>query len=383
MYFSRPTGQAFFQNASASPFALVRIAIGGTNKDATFQMPFAQPFPARGLFLSFRHTLSHRPQTSTLVPPNFRSSLIQQFGLNLQGELAKDMLLEIGYVGSRGTHLQRVRSLNQALHASRDNPIRDAISDTVANISSRVPILGIPADSLDMVESEGSSWYNGLELSLTKQMSHGLQFLASYTFSKTLDTDGANINGTLAGIALTLGDQNSPSQRWGRASFDRTQRFADAGAFLRALRGVPLIQKALMAAVVVLVLAAGGLWYRNYLDSLPQPWDQLQPQTRQEFDAKIKAGDEVLEHIKHGGNLAYVQDAAKSFGEAYRLHPRDPEAVRGLKAAANYAIDWFGKFPDKKEALQQLQGFQEWSNYYKTYPPMQRAIRAAGGDGNE
>jgi hypothetical protein len=151
--------------------------------------------------------------------------LIQQFGLNLQGELAKDMLVEAGYVGTRGTHLQRVRSLNQALHASPNNPIRDAISDTLANVSSRVPILGIPADSLDMVESEGSSWYNGLELSLTKRMGHGLQFLASYTFSKTLDTDGANINGTSAGIALTLGDQNSPSQRWGRASFDRTPRF--------------------------------------------------------------------------------------------------------------------------------------------------------------
>jgi hypothetical protein len=37
--------------------------------------------------------------------------------------------------------------------------------------------------------------------------------------------DGANINSTAAGAALTLGDQNSPSQRWGRASFDRTHRF--------------------------------------------------------------------------------------------------------------------------------------------------------------
>ena len=89
----------------------------------------------------------------------------------------------------------------------------------------RVPIAGIPADSLDIVESAGSSWYNGLELSLTKQMGHGLQFLGSYTFSKALDTDGADINGTSAGVALTLGNQNSPAQRWGRASFDRTHRF--------------------------------------------------------------------------------------------------------------------------------------------------------------
>ncbi len=75
------------------------------------------------------------------------------------------------------------------------------------------------------MESEGSSWYNGLEVSLTKRLGYGLQFLASYTFSKTLDTDGADINSTSANNALTLGDQNTPKQRWGRASFDRTHRF--------------------------------------------------------------------------------------------------------------------------------------------------------------
>jgi hypothetical protein len=80
-------------------------------------------------------------------------------------------------------------------------------------------------DALRELESEGSSWYNGLEASLTKRLSYGLQLFASYTFSKVLDTDGADINGTSAGNTLTLGDQNSPAQRWGRASFDRTHRF--------------------------------------------------------------------------------------------------------------------------------------------------------------
>ena len=75
------------------------------------------------------------------------------------------------------------------------------------------------------MESDGSSWYNGLEVSLTKKLSRGLQLLASYTFSKTLDTDGADINSISAGTALTRGNQNYPRQRWGRASFDRTHRF--------------------------------------------------------------------------------------------------------------------------------------------------------------
>ena len=157
--------------------------------------------------------------------------MVQQFSLNVQGEFAKDWLLEVGYVGTRGTHLQRFRSLNQALDASPENPINGVISNTLANIGSRVPIPGIRPDSLREMESEGSSWYNGLEASLTKRLGHGLQFLASYTFSKTLDTDGADINSTSAGNALTLGDQNSPRQRWGRASFDRTHRFVFSGTW--------------------------------------------------------------------------------------------------------------------------------------------------------
>jgi hypothetical protein len=151
--------------------------------------------------------------------------MVQQFSLNTEVEVHQGWLLEIGYVGARGTHLQRFRSLNQALDASPENPVNGVSSNTLANIGLRVPVPGIRADSLREIESEGSSWYNGLEISLAKRVSHGLQFLASYTLSKTLDTDGADINSTSAGNALTLGDQNSPSQRWGRASFDRTHRF--------------------------------------------------------------------------------------------------------------------------------------------------------------
>jgi hypothetical protein len=79
------------------------------------------------------------------------------------------------------------------------------------------------------MESEGGSSYNGLEVSMTKRLSHGFQFLASYTFSKTLDTDGADINSTSSGNGLTLGDQNSPTMRWGKASFDRSHRFVISG----------------------------------------------------------------------------------------------------------------------------------------------------------
>jgi Carboxypeptidase regulatory-like domain/TonB dependent receptor/TonB-dependent Receptor Plug Domain len=231
IYYSRPTAQGFFQNVDSPPFGLTRLNIGAANLDATFQSPFAQPFPTLESFPLFT---PYSPTTTTTVftvSPAFRSAIVQQYSLNVQSELYENWLLEVGYVGTRGTHLQRLRSLNQALEASVEDPIRGVTTNTVANVALRVPIRGIPADSLDEVESEGSSSYNGLEVSLTKRLSHGLQFLASYTLSKTLDTDGADINGTSAGTVLTLGDQNSPGQRWGRASFDRAQRFILSGTW--------------------------------------------------------------------------------------------------------------------------------------------------------
>jgi hypothetical protein len=204
---------------------LTRFSTGAANKAATFQTPFAQPFPTPASFPLFS---TYSPSTAigiTALAPDFRPAVVQQYSLGTQFEPRKGWLLETGYVGTRGTHLQRFRSLNQALDASPSNPINGVTSNTLANVSLRVPVPGVRPDALRELESEGSSWYNGLEASLTKRLSAGLQFLASYTFSKVLDTDGADINGTSAGNTLTLGDQNSPRQRWGRASFDRTHRF--------------------------------------------------------------------------------------------------------------------------------------------------------------
>jgi hypothetical protein len=225
IYYSRPTGQAFYQNVFGAPYSVFRLNAGTANAGATFQAPFAQPFPTPDSFPLFPAYSPTSTTTIYAVAPGFRPAIIQQYSLNVESELHEGWLLEIGYVGTRGTHLVRQRSLNQALAASADNPIRGVTTNTVADIPLRVPILGVPPDSLQEMESEGSSWYNGLEASMTRRLSRGLQFLASYTFSKTLDTDGADINSTSSGNALTLGDQNSPHQRWGRASFDRTHRF--------------------------------------------------------------------------------------------------------------------------------------------------------------
>ena len=225
VYYSRAPGQTATVSVLAAPYGLFRTSTGLANANATFQTPFTQPFPTPSSFPKFAPYSPTSNTTISVLAPNFRPAMNQQFSLNAQEEFHNGWLFEGGYVGGRGIRLQRLRSLNQALSASMMSPIRGADSNTLANIAMRVPIPGIRPDALRELESEGTSWYNGLETSLTKRLNHGIQFLASYTLSKTLDSDGADINATSSANALTLGDQNSPSQRWGRVSFDRTHRF--------------------------------------------------------------------------------------------------------------------------------------------------------------
>ena len=107
-----------------APFSVFRLNAGAANAQATFQEPFPQPFPTPETFPSFP---AYSPTTATTiysVAPGFRPAVVQQYSLNVQAELHEGYLLEIGYVGTRGTHLVRQRSLNQALSASPNQPVR-------------------------------------------------------------------------------------------------------------------------------------------------------------------------------------------------------------------------------------------------------------------
>ncbi len=72
-----------------------------------------------------------------------------------------------------------------------------------------------------MFNTYGVSWYNALEVNVTKRLSHGLQYHVAYTFSKLLDdTEGlANSDTSNSAPGLTTNPFN-PMQDWGPANFD-------------------------------------------------------------------------------------------------------------------------------------------------------------------
>jgi outer membrane receptor protein involved in Fe transport len=233
IYYQRSSGQMFLQQISDQPFGLIRVQY------PDFTTGFASPMPPDpGAFPQFVPYAAPDPTTGapgtnlspSLNDQNIRPPIFQRYSLNLQTQLARDFVLEVGYAGMRGTHMIVWHDVNQANLASVANPIRGETTNTLANIPLRVPYEGFSPNSLNDLESAtGFAWYNALEVSLSKRFSYGLQFLASYTFARDL----ANVWGSTVGAngGEVVGNNNDPRWDYGPDIFVRPQRFVFSGVY--------------------------------------------------------------------------------------------------------------------------------------------------------
>ncbi len=223
IYYSAITGNSQFQSVPSLPWADLRVDAPPYNGNATFADPFAEPIPALSTFPFFQPYTPTSDISFISTQQKIRPGITQEYTLNLQTELSPNLVLQVAYVGSSANHLMFSRSINQAGLATPTNPIRGQTTSTLANLTERVPYLGFDVANFLEQESEGRSNYNGLEVTLKKNFSKGLQFLASYTWSKTLTTGASSIVGSSNGGG-SYGNQNNLYAGYGVANFSRPQR---------------------------------------------------------------------------------------------------------------------------------------------------------------
>jgi Carboxypeptidase regulatory-like domain len=225
VYHDQTTGQPFIQMLTNAPFAVLNQLAATQNSTATLATPFP-PAVTLPVFPAYSPTTKF---STTIIGPYYRPPTVQQYSMGLQTRVVRDMVLTVTYSGARGVHLNEERTINQAGFASASNPIDGVTTNTVANIQQRVPYLGFTASGMNDIYSNGESWYNSLGASMEKRLSHGLQFLASYTYARSFSTAGSSIAGANGGVPV--GDQNRPSQTYGPDSFIRDQRFVLSGLY--------------------------------------------------------------------------------------------------------------------------------------------------------
>lgn len=117
---------------------------------------------------------------------NFRSSLIQQFNLQVEQQFGPDVLT-IGYVGNIGQHLpESINNINQPLPynpfaplGSAKNPVGGAY---MLAADGNLPNVG----GISYLASGGISNYNSLQTSFQRRFTKGLAIDANYTWEKAL-----------------------------------------------------------------------------------------------------------------------------------------------------------------------------------------------------
>jgi hypothetical protein len=171
----------------------------------------------------------------------------QEYNLNLQYAFRGDYLLEAGYVGARSAHRSGSIEFNQALLSGPGNPVNGETTNSTNNLVQRLPYQGISPGSL-FTTSDFIANYNSLQGSITRRFRHGLQFLGSYTWSKSLDETSGSGGASVFELWLLTNDQRNPRQAYGLTDFDRSQRAVLSFTYqVPQLKNTPLLARRVLS----------------------------------------------------------------------------------------------------------------------------------------
>jgi len=178
------------------PYAISE-SIAGTNTiqpDAPLESYFSPEIaPAPGTPPSAQHVLARKSRTA----------YVMQWNLGVQHQLAKDLLLEVDYVGNGGRKLPIFYEVNTAL----PGPGEIGSPEHPRRLQAIAPTLGGVLE----IGDRATSAYEGLQVKVEKRFSHGLQMLTSYAWAHYIDIGGS-------GFAASINAENPDNYKADRAN---------------------------------------------------------------------------------------------------------------------------------------------------------------------
>lgn len=162
------------------------------------------PFPSQFPFPT--------PPSGFAFQRDLRTAYIQHWNFGVQRQLGGSRVVELAYVGSKGTKLLAARDINEP----RPTPQRFPGGSAPRPVQSFADII--------YQESSANSNYHSLQTSLQQRLDFGLSALVSYTWAKSIDN--------ASGFFPSAGDPNFPQNSYdtraerGRSNFDVRHRFS-------------------------------------------------------------------------------------------------------------------------------------------------------------
>ncbi len=158
------------------------------NNSSAADITLSDPFPSTVSSASL--------STPSGIIRNFQSTVINEWSLGIQRQFGSTFLLDVTYLGTEGTHVPFTYNINQP----------PAVPNaTTGQVNAARPYQGY--GNISFTNTGASSNYNALLTKVEKRYSHGLLFIASYTYSHSLD-DASNLVQNSRNILAEYGPSN-------------------------------------------------------------------------------------------------------------------------------------------------------------------------------
>jgi hypothetical protein len=147
--------------------------------------------------------------------PHPKRNYVMQYNFNIQHQISENIGILVGYAASRGIHQPyRTEDADIVLPTKIGN---EYLWPSPVGSGTR---LNTNVGQLAALFWTGHSYYDGLEIQLKQRTTHGFQFGASYTWSKSIDTSSASVVGDSYGNSVSSLPFFNPRLSRGLSDFD-------------------------------------------------------------------------------------------------------------------------------------------------------------------
>ena len=173
--------------------------------------------------------LGRTPVSLAALDPHSPSEYISQWSLSLEKLLRGNVVVELGYQGSRGYHLQRSHLINNAapgpgpLKARRPYPTLSFLPGTVLPPGVNAASQTFPVTAINLLENSANSWYDAGWASVRRTVGSRLTLLSNYTWSKNL-SDAPDFRSAMYEAAIPQDNSNLRAEKG--LACDLRQRFS-------------------------------------------------------------------------------------------------------------------------------------------------------------
>ena len=159
---------------------------------------------------------------------------IQQWSAAVEQSLDKSTVLEIGYLGSRGFHLQRAHLINNAqpgpglIQPRRPHNKISFVPNTVLPPNINVVSTTFGVSTINLLENTAQSWYDAGYVNVRRRAAKGLSLLANYTWSKAL-SNAPDFRSPMFESSIPQNNNNLPAEKG--PACDVRNRFAFSAVY--------------------------------------------------------------------------------------------------------------------------------------------------------